>query len=150
MEMTNTTLKTAFDIPMTKTQYEILKESFEDVILRDDFTIDYDEDFQQAHICCNDAWLEQTHDEYIFTERGFTVKFVMRYIINKRTGEVSEQCIKTINSRDWHDIEALAKGLKRVYGTYNKDFISDKLKHKMNGDDYSDHFVILASFWENL
>ena len=148
MEMTNTSLNTHYDIPMTETQYELLKESFKDFSFIDRYTIDYDEDFQQAHICCNDgAWLEQTHDEYIFTS-GFSMKFVIRYIINKRTGKVDELLIRKINSSDWSDMETLANGLKRVYGTYNKDFISDKLKHRMNGDDYLDHIVILGSFWE--
>ena len=150
MKMTNTTFKTTYDIPMTETQYELLKESFKDFSYLRDYTIDYDEDFQQAHICCNDdAWLEQTNDEYIFTRRGSNMLYVKRCIINKRTGEARELPIRTINSSYWNDIQALAKGLKRVYGTYNKDFISDELKHTMKEeDDYVDHIVILGSFWE--
>ena len=118
MEMTNTTLKTDFDIPMTKTQYEILKESFEDDLLRFDFTIDYDEDFQQAHIhCISGALLEERPNEYIFIGRLY-----WRNRIDKRTGIVYEV------SPNIRDSQQLASGIKRVYGNYDRDFIDDELK----------------------
>ena len=119
----NTTFKTTYDIPMTETQYKLLKESFKDISPSFEYTIDYDEDFQQAHICCDDgAWLEQTHEEYIFTER----RGCWRNIINKRTGEVSVVFIYTFDKARAKD--SFAEGLNRVYGTYDRDFISDELK----------------------
>ena len=118
MEMTSTSSKNDHDIPMTKTQYEILKESFKDVLLRYDFTIDYDEDFQQAHICCiSGALLEETANEYIFREEIWS-----GLIIDKRTGEIFE--LEPDVREFWH----LASGIKRVYGNYDRDFISDELK----------------------
>ena len=117
MEMTNTTFKTDFDIPMTKTQYEILKESFEDVLLRG-VTIDYDEDFQQAHIhCINGALLEERPDVYIFIGGIY-----WRIIIAKRTGILYEM------EPNIRDSQNLASGIKRVYGNYDRDFIDDELK----------------------
>ena len=118
---TNITFKTTYDIPMDEMRYKILEESFKD--LGRSYQIDYDEDFQQAHICCVDGdWLEQTPDCYIFTER----RGLWRYIINKRTGEINESSIYRITDTSAKD--TFADALNRVYGTYDRDFIDDELK----------------------
>ena len=121
MMTTNITFKTTYDIPMDEMRYQILEKSFKD--LGSSYQIDYDEDFQQAHICCVDGdWLEQTPDCYIFTER----RGLWRYIINKSTGEISDSSPYRINDDIAKD--TFADALNRVYGTYDRDFIDDELK----------------------
>ena len=125
MMTTNTTFKTTYDIPMDEMRYKTLEESFKD--LGSSYQIDYDEDFQQAHICCVDGdWLEQTPDWYIFTER----RGLWRYIINKRTGAINE-----LSDHGLGDKTDLAPGIKRVYGNYDRDFIDDNLKEWIRWED---------------
>ena len=140
MMTTNTTFKTTYDIPMDEMRYQILEKSFKD--LGGIYQIDYDEDFQQAHICCVDGdWLEQTPDWYIFTER----RGLWRYIINKRTGAINELSDHGIN-----DKTDLTLGIKRVYGNYDRDFIDDNLKAWIRWEDdeveamFNDHELARA------
>ena len=140
MMTTNTTFKTTYDIPMDEMRYQILEKSFKD--LGSSYQIDYDEDFQQAHICCVDGdWLEQTPDCYIFTER----RGLWRYIINKRTGEINE-----LFDHGLGDKTDLTPGIKRVYGNYDRDFIDDNLKEWIRWEDdeivpmFNDHELARA------
>ena len=143
MMTTNITFKTTYDIPMDEMRYKTLEESFKD--LGSSYQIDYDEDFQQAHICCVDGdWLEQTPDCYIFTER----RGLWRYIINKRTGEINESNIYRIDEDTAKD--TFADALNRVYGTYDRDFIDDNLKEWIRWEDdeveamFNDHELARA------
>ena len=115
------TKNTTYNIPMDKESYEILKEGLMHMLAaRFRYKIDYDEDFQQAHIWCRDGeWIEQTQNEYIITDRRGTDI----YFINKQNGKLDEIYCHRLSK-----CSGLVDGITRVYGDYNKDFIYDQLK----------------------
>ena len=134
MEMTNTTYKTIYDIPMDKITYDNIMRSRHDLITRDliddlpSVHIEYDEDLQIATFNSYGLpfSLEQT-SYYIIIIIDNCDEFPPYYFINKKTGECS-----------WHKPDSispgeLVDGLVRVYGQTESqlleaDFISDKLK----------------------
>ena len=134
MEMTNTTYKTIYDIPMDKITYDNIMRSRHDLITRHltynipPIDIEYDEDLQIATFNSYGLpfSLEQT-SYYIIIIIDNCDEFPPYYFINKKTGECSKHKPDSIFPGQ------LVDGLVRVYGKtedelLEADFIPDKLK----------------------
>ena len=114
-----------YDIPMQRVTYDILREALTDSIFFSEhkYRLDYDEDFQQAHIRCRDNDLiEQTNDSYIIT--GIEWDHLCLHFIDKKTGEIRKLFPHTHIPYCYH----LVEGIVRVYGDDEKDFLYDETK----------------------
>ena len=114
-----------YDIPMQRVTYDILREALTDSIFFSEhkYRLDYDEDFQQAHIRCRDNDLiEQTNDSFIIS--GIEWGHPCLHFIDKKTGEIRKVYPHTHIPYCYH----LVEGIVRVYGDDEKDFLYDETK----------------------
>ena len=117
-----------YDIPMDKESYDVLRKALTNNIFFSEYKyrLDYDDDFQQAHIRCRDNDLiEQTNDSYIIS--GKDAVFWMHpclHFIDKKTGEIRKEYPHTHIHYCYHLVERIM----RVYGDDEKDFLYDETK----------------------
>ena len=79
--------ETIYDIPMDKISYEIFKKGMMYIIgATHRYHINYNEDYQQATICCKYGGdIQQTQNEYIITPKDDEYSI---YFINMHSGEL--------------------------------------------------------------